>query len=146
MKEDGPKPKYGVIALTDNQHNIGYVCSRRLDRAPTWRVIWRHRQELDTSLAKWFKTLPAPPVERLVVGSVGLHRGTARAVAELLAGWLRPAVQQNKSAGRRRPTAMLEKSGALRCWPSQAAAGRSLDISRWAVRKRVRSGSLLDLG
>ena len=102
--------------------------------------------ELDGPLAAWMRTLDKEPSERILVGSVGLSGPTARAVVALVAGWFGQASQASNVGRRGRPTARIERDGSLKCWPSRAAAARDLGVSRWAVRRRVRAGKLLDLG
>ena len=87
LKEDGPRPKHCVIVLVDGEGNVGYVGVRRLDQPAPWRAIWQHRMELDSPLARWLQALDNQPTERILVGSVGMHGRTARAVVALVAGW-----------------------------------------------------------
>ena len=144
-KENGPRPKHVVVLLADDQGNVGHVAVRRLDQPPSWLAVWRHRREFDTPLARWLKTLNKQPTETILVGSVGMHGPTARAVVALVAGWFGQASRASNVGGRGRPTGRIERDGSLRCWPSRSAAARELGISRWAVRRRVRAGKMLDL-
>jgi hypothetical protein len=146
MKEDGPKPKHCVVVLSDERGVIGHLCVRRLDRPPPWLTVWRHRQELHGPLAAWMRTLDKEPSERILVGSVGLSGPTARAVVALVAGWFGRVSQASNIGRRGRPTGRIEPDGSLKCWPSRAAAARDLGVSRWAVRRRVRAGKMLDVG
>ncbi|MGA2030755.1 MAG: hypothetical protein ABSG68_00730 [Thermoguttaceae bacterium] len=145
-KENGPKPKHAVIVLADDRGNVGHVGVRRLDQPAPWLTVWQHRQEFDTPLARWLRTLDKQPTERVLVGSVGLHGRTARAIVALVAGWFGQEGRLSNVGGRGRPTGRIEPDGSLRCWPSRSAAARDLGVSRWVVRRRVRAGKLLDLG
>lgn len=144
----GPRPKYAVILLTDAKGNVGHVGVRRLDRPARWEPIWRLKNQIDTPLSRWLRTLDNRPTEIVLLGSVGMHARTARAAAAALrAGWFPGAVGGGKSPGRRRWTAKIAADGSLTAvWPSQAAAARSLGVTRWAVWRGIRTGRFLDLG
>jgi hypothetical protein len=145
-RESGPKPKHAVIVLLDDRKNVGHVGVRRLDRPARWETVWRLKDQIDTPLAHWLRTLDRKPREVVLVGSLGLGGRIARAIVALVAGWFG---QENplSNAGRRgRPTARIEPDGTLRCWPSRSAASRDLKVSRWVVRRRVRAGKMFDLG
>ena len=146
LKEDGPRPKHCVIVLVDGEGNVGYVGVRRLDQPAPWRAIWQHRMELDSPLARWLQALDNQPTERILVGSVGMHGRTARAVVALVAGWFGQANPASNVGGRGRPTGRIEPDGSLRCWPSRSVAASDLGVSRWVVRRRVRAGKMFDLG
>ena len=104
-RESGPKPKHAVIVLLDDRKNVGHVGVRRLDRPARWETVWRLKDQIDTPLAHWLRTLDRKPREVVLVGSLGLGGRTARAIVALVAGWFG---QENplSNAGRRgRPTA-----------------------------------------
>ena len=145
-KDDGPKPKHAVIVLADGQGNVGYVGVRRLDKPPAWLAVWQHRQELDTPLARWLRTLGKPPIENIVLGSLGLHGRTARAVVPLVADLFGLASPTSNVGGQGRPIGQIESDGSMRCWASRSAAARDLGVSLWTVRRRVRAGKMFDLG
>ena len=145
IERRGTRPKHTAIILTDDQGNVGHVGVGRLDRPSDWQTVWRFRDQIDTPLGRWLRTLPTPPREVVVVGSVGLDFRTARAVVDLLATWFLQAAGGCKRAGRRRPTGRIETDGSLRSWPSRAAAAADLEMTRWAVLKKVHNGVMFDL-
>ena len=145
-KQNGPRPKHAVTVLADDQGNVGYVGVRRLDQPAQWFHVWENRQKLDTPLALWMRTLDKRPNEKVLLGSLGLHGRTARAVVALVADLFGQASPTSNVGGRGRPTGQIEPTGELRCWVSPRRGARELGISRWAVRRRVRAGKMLDIG
>jgi hypothetical protein len=146
LRENGPRPKHAVIVLVDAEGNVGHVGTRRLDQPASWLAVWQHRAELDSPLANWLRKLDQPPAERILIGSVGMHGRTARAVLALVAPWFGLANPASNVGGRGRPTGRIEPDGSLRWWPSRAAAAAELGVSLWVVRRRVRAGKMFDLG
>ena len=144
-KQNGPRPRHAVVVLADDHGNVGYVGVRRLDKPPAWLAVWQHRQELDTPLARWLRTLGKPPTESVLLGSLGLHGRTARAVIPLVAGLFGLASPSSNVGGQGRPIGQIESDGAMRCWASRAAAARGLGVSLWTVQRRVRAGKMFNL-
>jgi hypothetical protein len=143
----GRRAQYRVYGLIDaNTGNLGYIGFDHSGKTPRWHAIWTHRNTLDTELARFLRSQSERPAEVVLLGTaVGLHAKVARAVSGMLADWL-GTIKGTPSPGRRRPTARIESDGAIQVFPSQAACGRALGVSRWAVRNQVRTGKLLDLG
>jgi hypothetical protein len=146
MKDSGPRPKFAAILLLDSAGQVGHVGVRRLDQPTDWAAVWQAATagEISTSLGRWLKSLPAPPGERIAIGSCGIHLGTARACATLLAGWWGVATEGERVRGRR-PVGRIEPGGSLRRWRSRADAAADLKLSPRAILKSIRSGRMFDL-
>ena len=83
----GVHPQYRVVELyaPDDSLLPRYVESCRVDREPSWRSIWRHREELTNKTAEWFRQLAesnTEPVERVFLGRAGLRADCSRAVCK----------------------------------------------------------------
>ena len=131
--------------LTDEQGTVGHVGTRRLDRPPPWLEVWRHRAEIDSPLAYWLRTLDRQPTEKILLGSVGIHGPTARAVVALLAEWYGQPGGPPTSADAATPPAESSRGrgpGAGRRVPPPR---HNLGVSRWEVLHKLRSGKLLNL-
>ena len=96
MKDSGPRPKFAAILLLDSAGQVGHVGVRRLDQPTDWAAVWQAATagEISTSLGRWLKSLPAPPGERIAIGSCGIHsapRGRARHCLPVGGEWQRRA-------------------------------------------------------
>ncbi len=83
----GANTKYKVIELfAPNDSLPRYVEACRIDRESPWRMIWQHRNDVETKLSNWFRELAElgqEPVERCLLGrNVSLDEKCARAVAK----------------------------------------------------------------
>ena len=147
LKEDGPRPKYAVIVLLDAAGHVGHVGVRRLDQPTDWVAVWRAATtgEIGSVLGGWLRTLPAPPVERIILGSIGLHLGTARAAgASCLhnGGISRRSVTGSEGVGQ---LAESSRTAAYGVGGRSMHAASDLGITRAAVLKAVRGGRMLNL-
>ena len=144
MEDRGQHLKYAVVILTDGFGKVGYIGVRRLDQPPDWAALYRAAGEITTPLGKWLQSIPAPPVERIILGSLGLHLGTARAAAALLGRWWNVPMECKRN-GRERPTGRIDSEGRLRRWQSRTHAAADLGVTSWAILKAVRGGRMFDL-
>ncbi len=142
--------KYQVVELFDpaDPNLPRAVLACKVDQSP-WLTVWEHRNELDTKLARWFRTLAAAktePLEKVLVGSGGIDEREARAIAKFrieqickLAGtWPKPpeflCLDAVSNVGRRgRP---VWADGIF--YPSRAAAARACGVTRRAIWDRLR--------
>jgi hypothetical protein len=141
----GARPKYRVFGLLDAAGNLRFIGADRADRPAVWRTIWRYRDQLNTELARWLRTLDAEPREVVLLGTaVGLHAATAHAAAKMLTGVFGTI---KKKAGHPRAVARVEPDGSLTIWQSQREAARALGLaSPGPIWCRIADGALLDAG
>jgi hypothetical protein len=83
----GTKPKYKVVQLfAPNDPLPRFVEACRIDKEPMWKLTWRHRDQLNSKLANWFRQLDEKnqePIEKCLLGrNVSLDEKCARAVAQ----------------------------------------------------------------
>ena len=147
MTDSGRPGEYRVFGLVDaSTGQLAYIGADRRGK-PRWPGIWEHRDVLSGELAGFLRSQSERPAEVVLLGSsVGLPAKVARAAADILRGFFPESIQERKTAGRRRPVAQIGRDGSVRSWPSQSACGRALNITKWGVCKRIKIGTLLDLG
>jgi hypothetical protein len=144
----GRRPAHLVFLLLDAAGAVGAVGVRRTDAAPVGPSLWSVREYATGRLGAWLRGLQAEPGERVIIGlGAGLHTGTAWDIAKTVAGWWHcPLIGEDRTPGRPRVTATIRPDGTIQTWNSQAEAGKALGLSRWATRRRLGSGTVVDLG
>jgi hypothetical protein len=131
--------------LIDDENNVRYLFVRNLKRTPIWRAIYEARERLDGPLAGWFRTLPEPPKEVVILGSIGMTLASAKAIYKVLAEWFPDAIKDESSRGKRRAVGKVEPDGRLTIWRSQTEAAAHLGVTKWSVWQQAQRGTLLDL-
>lgn len=139
----GPKPKFAVRALLDENGTIRHIFTARGDKPSPWRETWRNRGRMKSALAEWFRSLSNEPREIVILGSIGLHYKIASAIVRMLRTWFPAAIQEERH-GVSKPCGMIDAEGKLRVFPSRTAAAKELKISRKTVTRQLIIGLLTD--
>ena len=132
----GPRPKHRVYALVDGSGEVRFIGVCRMDRVPTWHLIWDFRSELPGEVASWLRTLDKPPKEITLLGSVGLHIKVAQNAARVMMGWFPNCIRRKTY----KHLVAQVVDGSLTIWPSIADAARHLGVHQNTIYMKVTQG------